>query len=138
MLFTNFIKRYKNKASSQSDFVKSTLQNPDFPKTDDKKPLTEQYDAIIQYLKNHNASNNIYDAFEACWKDYVRHEKSLKTYKPVIGDRVRLNNKYYVSEKDKDKVFTVLSNPYDLCGTKVVKITDKGPYAYDGLTAVPA
>jgi hypothetical protein len=53
-----------------------------------------------------------------------------------VGDIVRLNNNYYVSDEDKRKQFIVLSEPYDVCGTKVVKITEKGPYAYDGLTVV--
>ena len=54
-----------------------------------------------------------------------------------IGDKVVMNDNYYVSEADKGKIFTVRSEPWMLCGTEVIKISDKaGGYAVDGLTKV--
>lgn len=53
------------------------------------------------------------------------------------GDKVMMNNKYHVSEKYKDIVFTVRSEPWDLCGTEVVLLEGfRGGYATDGLTKV--
>lgn len=54
-----------------------------------------------------------------------------------IGDRVVMNNKYLVSEKDKGKIWTVRSNPWDCCGTIVVLLEGKsGGCAIDGLNLV--
>ncbi len=54
-----------------------------------------------------------------------------------IGDKVTMNNKYYVSEKNKGKVWTVRSEPWDCCGTLVVLLEGKsGGYAVDGLDIV--
>lgn len=54
-----------------------------------------------------------------------------------IGDRVIMNNKYLVSEKDKGKIWTVRSNPWNCCGTIVVLLDGKsGGYAIDGLNLV--
>lgn len=54
-----------------------------------------------------------------------------------IGDKVIMNDKYFVSEKNKGKVFTVRSEPWDCCGTMVVLLEGKGGgYAVDGLTVV--
>lgn len=53
------------------------------------------------------------------------------------GDKVKMNDKYYVSEKNKGKVFEVVSEPWDLCGTIVVKLKGySGGYAIDGLEVV--
>lgn len=53
------------------------------------------------------------------------------------GDRVRMNNKYYVSEKNKGKVFTVTAEPQEVCGTVCVWLEGfRGAYAADGLTKV--
>ena len=38
------------------------------------------------------------------------------------GNKVKMNNKYYVSDRNKEKVFEVVSEPWDLCGTMVVKL----------------
>lgn len=52
-----------------------------------------------------------------------------------IGDRVIMNDKYYVNEKNKGKVFTVRTNPQKVGGTLVVWLEDfSGCYAVDGLT----
>ena len=54
-----------------------------------------------------------------------------------IGDKVAMNNKYYVSDKNKGVVFTVRSEPFDLCGTECVLLENyRGGYAADGLTRV--
>jgi hypothetical protein len=53
------------------------------------------------------------------------------------GDRVIMNDKYYVSEKNRGKEFTVATDPQDVCGTTCVWLKDyKGCYAVDGLTVV--
>lgn len=55
----------------------------------------------------------------------------------TVGSKVKMNDKYHVSEKNKDKVFKVISEPWNLCGTMVVKLKDyNGCYALDGLTEV--
>ena len=54
-----------------------------------------------------------------------------------IGDRVIMNDKYRVAEANKGKVFTVRSEPWDLCGTECVLLEGyRGGYAVDGLTLV--
>lgn len=53
------------------------------------------------------------------------------------GSKVKMNDKYRVSEKNRDKVFTVVSEPWNLCGTMVVKLEGiSGGYALDGLEEV--
>lgn len=55
----------------------------------------------------------------------------------IKGKKVVMNDKYYVSEKNKGKVFVVNSEPYSVCGTVVVKLLGlAGCYALDGLTEV--
>lgn len=55
------------------------------------------------------------------------------------GDKVAMNNNYYVSDKNKGIVFTVRSEPFDLCGTECVMLENyRGGYAADGLTKVEA
>ena len=52
-----------------------------------------------------------------------------------IGDKVFMNDRYNVSDKNKDVVFMVKSEPYDCCGTTVVLLDGySGCYAVDGLT----
>lgn len=53
------------------------------------------------------------------------------------GDKVMLNDKYYVKQSDKDKVFTVTSDPYECHGATVVTLEGlNGCYAVDGLSLV--
>lgn len=53
------------------------------------------------------------------------------------GDFVVMNNKYYVSENNKGREFEVVSEPWNLCGTMVVKLKGySGGYAVDGLDLV--
>ena len=54
-----------------------------------------------------------------------------------IGDKVRMNDKYRVSEKNKERVFVVRSEPFAICGTECVLLEDyRGGYAVDGLTKI--
>ena len=54
-----------------------------------------------------------------------------------VGDKVVMNDKYYVSEKNKGKEFTVTAGPQDVCGTMSVWLDGiRGCYAVDGLTVV--
>lgn len=53
------------------------------------------------------------------------------------GDKVIMNGKYYVSEKNKDKEFIVTTEPTEVCGTLSVWLEGfRGCYAVDGLTKV--
>lgn len=55
----------------------------------------------------------------------------------IKGKKVVMNDKYHVSEKNKDKVFEIASESYSVCGTVVVKLEGPaGCYALDGLTEV--
>lgn len=54
-----------------------------------------------------------------------------------IGDKVVMNDKYHVSAESKGKVLTVESEPWECCGTTVVKLEGKaGGYAVDGLDLI--
>lgn len=54
-----------------------------------------------------------------------------------IGAKVRMNNKYHVSEENRGKVWTVRSEPWLCSGQMVVKLEGKsGGYAVDGLDPV--
>lgn len=54
-----------------------------------------------------------------------------------IGDSVIMNEKYVVAEKNQGKVFTVRSQPFDICGAECVMLESySGGYAVDGLTLV--
>lgn len=54
-----------------------------------------------------------------------------------IGDKVIMNSKYYVSEKNRGRIFVVISNPRDICGTESVFLEGyTGCYAVDGLNIV--
>ena len=54
-----------------------------------------------------------------------------------IGDKVVMNDKYYVSEKNKGRKWIVNSEPFEICGTVCVKLLGRsGVYALDGLTKV--
>ncbi len=52
-----------------------------------------------------------------------------------IGDKVVMNDKYRVAEKNKGVVFTVKSEPWNCGGTEVVLLDNySGGYAVDGLS----
>lgn len=53
------------------------------------------------------------------------------------GDKVVMNDNYHVGEVNRGKVWTVKSEPWNCCGTMVVKLEGKsGGYAMDGLDVV--
>lgn len=53
------------------------------------------------------------------------------------GDKVVMNDRYHVSEENRGKIWTVRSEPWDCCGTMIVKLEGKsGGYAVDGLDLV--
>ena len=54
-----------------------------------------------------------------------------------VGDKVVMNSKYRVSESNKRKIFTVRTEPQEVCGTMSVWLEGfKGCYAVDGLDLV--
>ena len=54
-----------------------------------------------------------------------------------IGDIVIMNDNYKVAEKNKGKGFEVISEPWNLCGTMVVKLEGySGGYTLDGLDLI--
>lgn len=54
-----------------------------------------------------------------------------------IGDKVVMDDRYYVDEANLRKVFTVRSEPFMVCGTEVVLLEgEAGGYATDGLTKI--
>lgn len=53
------------------------------------------------------------------------------------GDKVIMNDKYYVSEKNKGKEYIVTTEPTEVGGTLSVWLDGfRGCYAVDGLTKV--
>ncbi len=55
----------------------------------------------------------------------------------AIGDKVIMNDSYRVVEKNKGVIFTVRSEPFDICGTVCVMLENyRGGYVLDGLTKV--
>ena len=60
------------------------------------------------------------------------NENNLK-----IGDKVKMNDKYKVPAENKEKTWTVRSEPWEVSGTTVVLLEGRaGGYAVDGLTSV--
>lgn len=54
-----------------------------------------------------------------------------------IGDKVIINDKYYVSKEDKGKIWTVCSESWPCCGSEIILLEGKlGGYAVDGLDIV--
>lgn len=52
-----------------------------------------------------------------------------------IGDKVVMNENYYVSDENKNKVWIIRSKPWNCCGTDVILLEGKcGGYALNGLT----
>lgn len=70
--------------------------------------------------------------WKALWDREVEQMLNSK-----IGDIVVMNDSYKVAEKNKGKEFEVISEPWNLCGTMVVKLKGySGGYALDGLDLV--
>lgn len=54
-----------------------------------------------------------------------------------VGDKVTMNGNYKVAEMNKGKVFTVITEPQEVCGTLCVWLEGyKGCYAVDGLKKI--
>lgn len=54
-------------------------------------------------------------------------------------DKVRMNDKYFVTQANKKKIWTVRTGPWMCSGTMVVALEGKaGGYAVDGLDLVEA
>ena len=54
-----------------------------------------------------------------------------------VGDKVVMNDKYYVSEKNRGVEFVVRSEKFNVSGTECVMLEGySGGYALDGLTKV--
>jgi hypothetical protein len=54
-----------------------------------------------------------------------------------VGSKVVMNDKYWVSEKNKGKVFTVIAGPKEVCGIPCVWMDGfSSCYAVDGLEEV--
>ena len=54
-----------------------------------------------------------------------------------VGDRVIMNRKYWVADKNVGRIFTVIKGPEEVAGTMVVWLEGyKGCYAVDGLIKV--
>lgn len=53
------------------------------------------------------------------------------------GDKVIMNGRYTVYDDDVGEIFTVASEPWFCCGTKIVSLEGRhGAYAVDGLTKI--
>lgn len=53
----------------------------------------------------------------------------------TVGDKVKMNDKYWVSEKNKDVEWSVKSEVFEISGTACVMLEGyRGGYAVDGLT----
>lgn len=53
------------------------------------------------------------------------------------GDFVVMNDRYWVSDKNKGVAFKVRSNPFEICGIKSVLLEGRsGGYALDGFNKV--
>jgi hypothetical protein len=58
---------------------------------------------------------------------------AYQMFKP--GDKVVMNDNYYVSEQNKGRIWTVRSEPWMCCGRLVVALEGKsGGYAVNGLS----
>ena len=69
----------------------------------------------------------------------MKQKKAKQAEEIKIGDYVTMNDRYRVSEKNKGRVFKVVSEPQDIGGTTCVFLDDyRGAYAADGLTKVHA
>lgn len=64
-------------------------------------------------------------------------KKTNTSYHLKPGDKVVMNDNYHVLEKNRGKIWTVVSGPWMVCGSMVVRLEGKaGGYAVDGLDLV--
>ncbi|WP_237077184.1 hypothetical protein [Neglectibacter sp. X4] len=70
-------------------------------------------------------------------KENNQSEKEAVFIMITNGDKVIMNEKYHVTEKNKNKVFLVSSSPFEVCGQMCVMLEGyTGCYALDGLKKV--
>lgn len=78
-------------------------------------------------------NENLYAALNFC-RNYAKCWEEVMLQ---IGDKVKMNDKYYVSDKNKERVFTVKTEPQEVGGTLCVWLEGyRGCYAVDGLSKV--
>lgn len=54
-----------------------------------------------------------------------------------VGDKVKMNGKYYVNKEDREKVFQVIAGPQEVCGSTCVWLEGfRGCYSVDGLEKI--
>lgn len=83
------------------------------------------------------ATNEMLFMTRKCFERLNKEIKNGGSLMLKIGDKVTMNDKYYVSEKNRGKLFTVNSEPQDVCGTLSVWLDGfRGCYAVDGLDKV--
>lgn len=64
-------------------------------------------------------------------------DRSIEARRLKPGDEVMMNDKYYVSEENREKIWIVRSEPWLCGGTSVVLLKGKsGGYAVDGLDLI--
>ena len=82
----------------------------------------------------HEETQVLHDIFCSALSEIFGGVRNMK-----IGTKVKMNDRYYVSEKNRGKVFTTRSEPWMVCGTMVVLLEGlAGGYAVDGLDVVQA
>lgn len=82
--------------------------------------------------------NLCYEDTPACRKFEAKEsDRTMKFVDLKPGDKVMMNDNYRVSDKNKGVIFTVRSDPWDVCGTLTVLLDGyRGRYAVDGLTKI--
>ena len=107
-------------------FVDFYIAQGDTARVEDAVLLTNEEAAKWQELKERDTA-----------KVPINYKKRREEVMIKTGDKVKMNDKYYVSEKNKEKVFTVKAGPQNIGGQQCVWLDGwKGCYAADGLTKV--
>ena len=129
---TEYIVRIKGKVTDEKFFPLDWIkENTDPEKL--KELIKENIDSELEV--DVSSSKRVVEETEV---------KEMKDTRVNIekGDKVKMNDRYYVSSQNRDEIFKVTSNPFMLCGTLVVGIErcwdgePYGTYAADGLTKV--
>ncbi|MFR4485126.1 hypothetical protein [Sellimonas intestinalis] len=107
-------------------FVDFYIAQGDTARVEDAVLLTNEEAAKWRELKERDTA-----------KVPINYKKRREEVMIKTGDKVKMNDKYYVSEKNKEKVFTVKAGPQNIGGQQCVWLDGwKGCYAVDGLTKV--
>lgn len=107
-------------------FVDFYIAQGDTARVEDAVLLTNEEAAKWRELKERDTA-----------KVPINYKKRREEVMIKTGDKVKMNDKYYVSEKNKEKVFTVKAGPQNIGGQQCVWLDGwKGCYAADGLTKV--